>query len=183
MTALMAQWVSALLIAALLVPSANLQVFDGLPLSHLPEFVGLVLLLPVLASRSLRRLYARQLRRCGPRVTRSLLAAGALALSVKLVLLATGVHAGFLACYQTPLSRARGSCEHSFENPFWRFDATRLDRHLDFGPDNWNLGFFNSLRVNTPLFYFPRHIVAGYLSMGLVACYVASGRGAREPGR
>jgi hypothetical protein len=32
----------------------------------------------------------------------------------------------------------------------------------------------------TPLFYFPRHIVAGYLSMGLVAAYVASGRGRRE---
>ena len=32
----------------------------------------------------------------------------------------------------------------------------------------------------TPLYYYPRHLVAGYLAMGLVAAYLAGGRGRRR---
>jgi len=39
----------ALFALLLLVPSANVHVFDGLPLSTLPELVGLVLLLLLFA--------------------------------------------------------------------------------------------------------------------------------------
>ena len=51
MPAPMARWVPAVLFAVLLAPSANLQVLDGLPLSHLPGFIGLVLLVPFLPAR------------------------------------------------------------------------------------------------------------------------------------
>ena len=148
MAALVARCVIPLLSAVLLLPSANVQVFDGLPLSSLPEFVALALLVPALASRALRRLYARQLRRAGSRVTRGLLAAIALALGAKLALLAGGAHTGFLACYQSPIAPPADACERSFENPLRRFGVTRIDRHLDFGPRTWHLGFVNSLRFN-----------------------------------
>lgn len=145
----MAWWVLPLLGVALLLPSANFQVFDGLPLSSPPEFVALVLLVPALASRALRRLYARGLRRAGSRVTRGLLTAGALAFGAKLALLATGSHTGFLACYQSPLaSPPGGACERSFEHPLGRFAVTRIDRRLDFEPTTWQLSFVNSLRFN-----------------------------------
>ena len=42
-------------------------------------------------------------------------------------------------------------CERSYENPFFRYGATRLDPAIDFGPDDWNLSFINSLRFN----YYP----------------------------
>ena len=52
--------VDLLLLAVLLgLPSVNYQLFDGLPLSSWPEFVVLALLIPLLVSRALRRLYSR----------------------------------------------------------------------------------------------------------------------------
>ena len=145
----MAGLVLALLGALLLLPSSGLQRFDGLPLGTLPEFVGLALLVPLLASRALRRLHRRALTRADPRLGRALLAAGALALVLKLLLLGAGVREGFLACYRSPLGPpSAGPCERSWENPFFRFGATRLDRSLDFAPETWNLSFLNSLRFD-----------------------------------
>src|SRR5207253_2146230 len=34
------------------------------------------------------------------------------------------------------------------ENPWFRFEATRIDPAIDFTPANWNLSFVNSLRFN-----------------------------------
>ena len=145
----MASWVLALLGAALLLPSSDLQTFDGLPLSTFPEFALLGLFVPLVASRGLRRLYARFVRRLGPLVARGGLVAVMLVLGVKLMLLASGSHTGFLACYRTPLAPPPGGeCERSFENPFGRFGATRIDRYVDFRPDKWDLSFINSLRFN-----------------------------------
>ena len=135
----MASWVLALLGAALLLPSSNLQTFDGLPLSTFPEFALLGLFVPLVASRGLRRLYARFVRRLGPLVARGGLVAVMLVLGAKLMLLASGSHTGFVACYRTPLAPPPGGeCERSFENPFVRFGATRIDRYVDFRPDTWN---------------------------------------------
>ena len=145
----MARWVVPLLGIALLLPSANLQRFDGIPLSTPLEFAALVLLVPLLLSKALRRLHAQFLQRRGSRVAHALSIAAALAIALKVVLLLSGVHAGFLTCYETPLRPAPGAaCERSYENPFARFDATRIDRHVDFGPKTWNLSFVNSLRFN-----------------------------------
>jgi hypothetical protein len=149
MTRPMARWILAVLAGALLLPSSNVQLFDGLPLSKLPELAALALMVPIVASRGLRRLYARFLGRLGPSIARGLLGAAALSLGIKLGLLAFSPHVGYLACYRTPLTPPRGrACEGSFENPFGRFGVTRIDRFLDFRPGTWNLGFVNSLRFN-----------------------------------
>ena len=145
----MAGLVLALLGALLLLPSSPLQRFDGLPLGSVPEFTALALLLPLLASRVVRRVHRRAFGRGGPRLRRALFGAGLLALGLKLVLLGAGVHESFLACYRTPLGPPpAGACERSWENPFFRFAATRLDRAVDFAPGRWNLSFVNSLRFN-----------------------------------
>jgi hypothetical protein len=146
----MARRVVPLLAAALLLPSANLQVLDGIPLGTLPEFAVLALLVPLVASRALRRLHARALRHAGARGTRAILVALVAAIGLKLGLLVAGPDAGFIACYRTPVAPPPGgrACERAFENPFARFAATRIDRAIDFAPGTWDLGFVNSLRFN-----------------------------------
>lgn len=145
----MSRWILFLLTVCLLLPSANFAVFDGLPLSTFPEFAALVLLAPMVVGRALRRLHGRSLRRLGPVASRGLAVSVALALAIKLVLLVSGLHSGFLACYRTPLAPPHeGPCERSFENPLSRWTSTRIDRYIDFTPRTWNLGFVNSLRFN-----------------------------------
>jgi hypothetical protein len=133
----------------LLLPSANYQVFDGVPWSRLSEFAGLALLVPFVVSGPLRRLYGRLLHRLPSPVRRGVLGLAVCALAAKLVLLASGTHAGFLACYRSPVAGPpAGACERSYENPFFRFGASRIDTRLDFEPATWDLSFFNSLRFN-----------------------------------
>ena len=154
--------VDLLLLAILLgLPSANYQIFDGLPLSSWPEFVGLALLIPFLMSRALRRLYARWTRRWPHGLRVGLLAAAATAVALKVVLLASGGHAGFLACYRSPLQAPpTGPCERSFENPFYRFAVTRIDPAISFREHEWDLGFLNTQRFN---FYYARGSSTGPL--------------------
>lgn len=148
MTAVGHGLILALLGALLALPSSNLQRFDGLPLGSWPEFLALALLVPLVASRAVRRLHRRALQ--PRRVLRYVLLGGAcLGLGAKLALLLSGTHQGFLACYRTPLGPPpAGRCERSWENPFVRFAVTRLDPVIDFGPENLDLSFFNSLRFN-----------------------------------
>ncbi len=140
-------WIAVL--AMLASPSANHQVFDGMPFSRPQEVMAVCLLLPLLGSSRFRRLTRRALGRVH---RRGALAIGALAVAgvaVKLVLFWTGTYTGFTACYQPAVADvpAQG-CERSYENPFFRHGATRLDPAIDFGPDDWNLSFVNSLRFN-----------------------------------
>ena len=145
----MAALVLVLVGGLLLLPSSDLSRFDGLPLGTVPEFAGLALLVPLLASRALRRHHRRALARCGPRLGWALVGAGGLALALKLALFGAGVHAGFLACYRTPLGAPpAGPCERSWENPFFRFAVTRVEPAVNFAPDTWNLSFVNSLRFD-----------------------------------
>ena len=133
----------------LLVPSANYQVFDGLPLSRGAEFVGLALLIPLVLSRALRRLHARWVDSWPRAIRGAALTSVALALGAKLLLLASGTHQGFLACYRTPLQApTAGPCERSFENQFFRFAVTRIDRAVSFDEHDWNLGFLNAIRFD-----------------------------------
>ena len=91
-------WIAVL--ALLGSPSANHQTFDGIPFSCPQEFIAVFLLLPFLASSRLRRLARHAL----GRVHRlGALAIGALAVAgvtIKLVRIGAGTHAGFSACYQ-----------------------------------------------------------------------------------
>ncbi|MFQ5923345.1 MAG: hypothetical protein ACE5M4_10925, partial [Anaerolineales bacterium] len=72
-----------------------------------------------------------------------------LALMVKVILLASGTYEGFLACYRSTLmDPPAGKCEKSYENPFSRFDVTRIDRYLSFDEHEWDLSYHNSSRFN-----------------------------------
>lgn len=136
-------------------PSTNLQLFDGLPLSRLYEFGALVLLVPFLIFSDLRTEQMVFWKRLKIRPV-YLWITLAMILLLKGILLASGTHTGFSACYRSvaePTSIThedlppRG-CERSYENLLDRFSATRLDSSIWFLPDTWNLVFLNTDRYN-----------------------------------
>jgi hypothetical protein len=154
-----------LALTALVLPS-RLGVFAGLPLDSWPEFVLLVLLLPLAVSSRLRDEAAAPLGRRGLRVATAALG---LTLGIKVALLIAAPNAGFDSCYRSTLQPPRGDCEVSFADPFRLSGATRVDQEFDFGlrppsplsagqasailtgagplsESNWNLSFFNDLR-------------------------------------
>ena len=145
----MATLLLALLMALLLMPSANYHQFSGLPLNSLPEFLGLVALFPVIIWPWLRAQWRSAISSRPPwqvAIATAVLCGGVLA---KGVMLADGGYEGFPACYRSvDHDPPSGLCEKSYDNPLGRFTATRIDRTLDFGPPDWNLSFFNSLRFN-----------------------------------
>jgi hypothetical protein len=153
----MSSWSWPLAILLLLVlPSARLHVFDGIPFSDLWEFAAFFLIVPLFASRALRLIYARPLewRRAGAGTPRPMLptlfgAALLLAICAKLVLLAVGDRSGFAACYHTEVARPDSpTCERSYENLFFRGGVTRFDDTIAFSPTTWNLTYHNSIRFN-----------------------------------
>src|SRR4051812_23452165 len=121
--------------------------FDGIPFNTLTEAIVVALLLPVACSTALRRLIDRVVARTSwlrPALFAMVLLAGAAKAT-----LATARPPGFAGCYESTLSPPpAGRCERSFDNPFFRFDATRIDPVIDFRPQDWNLSFINSLRFN-----------------------------------
>jgi hypothetical protein len=134
-------------IGVLAIPSTATR-FDGLPFSSIPEAFALALLLPLVLSAAHRRLLRHALARY-PRWVGAALIGTALAAGALKLVLAPVRPAGFLACYQTTLGPPLGGpCERSFENPFFRFNVTRVDPVIDFGPGDWDLSFLNSLRFN-----------------------------------
>jgi hypothetical protein len=142
-------WLLLGLALLLVLPSANYQVFDGLPLARAPEFLALALLIPLLLGRGLRRLHERWMSRWPRPLRVALIAAAAMGLGLKVVLLASGTYQGFPACYRSPLEGpTTGPCERSFENPLFRFAVTRLDRAVHFGEHDWDLGFLNTIRFD-----------------------------------
>ena len=137
----------------LFLPSAGPHVFDGLPVSGLPEFAAFFLIVPLYVSSALRRVYARLLltrRRAARPTFVAITAVLTLAIAAKLLLLAAGDRSGFAACYQPALAAdpASHACERSYENPFFRGGVTRIDDTISFDAATWNLSFFNSLRFN-----------------------------------
>jgi hypothetical protein len=139
----------ALFALVLALPSANYLTFDGLPLSRAPEFLALALLTPLLVARGLRRLHRRWLARWPRPLQGALLVFAIAAVAIKLLLLVSGTHEGFLACYRSPLEPpTAGPCERSFEHPLSRFSVTRLDPVLAFDETDWDLGFLNTSRFD-----------------------------------
>lgn len=164
--------VVAALALALVVPSVNVTVFDGLPLEGAWEFGALAALLPFVFSASLRDRLARALRSRLPWGHRAVLAGAMLAIVVKILLLAFGSDRGFVGCYASTWRPPDTRCERSYSNLFQRHDgATRVDPELDFGPSgdqasnlivtpsvtayregvsrtDWDFSFANDLRFN-----------------------------------
>ncbi len=136
-------------------PSANLQAFDGLPLSRLFEFAALALLVPFLIFPGLRKAQIEFWKRLKIRPFFLWITLAAILL-LKGILLASGAHTGFSACYRSPAeptsitheSLPSSKCERSYENLWNRFSTTRLDSSIWFTPDTWNLVFLNTNRYN-----------------------------------
>jgi hypothetical protein len=146
------------LLLLLLIPSSGLQQFDGLPLSHWVEFLGLALLLPFLFSRPLRQKAADLFSKV--RFSLPLFyGTGVIVLLLKVRLFLFSPRDGFIGCYFSPAAWASSypgtepnyACERSYEDLFHRSLATRVDRTISFEPDSWNLAFLNSLRYNYPV--------------------------------
>ena len=143
------------LLLLLVLPSSNLQEFNGLPLSRWAEFLALVLIVPFLFSRQLRQraegLFQKV--RIPPLVFYVL---GAAVFALKAGLLIWGVKDGFIGCYSSPAGWAatysgdgpKGECERSYEDLFHQSEATRMDRTIAFDPDSWDLIFLNSRRYD-----------------------------------
>ena len=133
---------------ALLAVPAGITTFDGLPFSSIPEACAVAVLVPLVFTAAQRRLLVRAV--AARPAWLSLLIIGAVLFAVACkAILATARPAGFLGCYQSRLSAPpAGTCERSFDNPFFRFAATRVDATIDFRPENWDLSFVNSLRFN-----------------------------------
>ena len=133
-------------ILAIFLPSANFQVFDGVPLGTIAEFAALVILMPLVASRGLRRLISDGVLRRWPVLARLLLLGALLAIVGKIGLLFSGGFEGFRACYRGSVTG--GACERVYESPMFGSSTTRIDKTIDFGERDWNLQFFNSARFN-----------------------------------
>lgn len=139
-------WLVGLL---LLVPSANYQVFSGVPWNTTAKLAAIALTVPLLLGGRLRRAYRTATPNRGVLGRRTVCAACCLGLLGKLALLTFGGYEGFLGFYRSPAARpVSGAWEKSYTDPLRRFGATRIDRKLEFDPPNWNLSFVNSLRFN-----------------------------------
>jgi hypothetical protein len=142
-------------LAVLLFPSSNLQQFDGLPVSRVPEFAALIGTIPFLIFPELRRNFWDWIgRRKIPRLLFWILPA--VGLAIKITLFAFGPSSGFAGCYRSPAAPTTIShevlpertCERSYENLFDRSSATRMDDTIWFGAERWNLVFLNTDRYN-----------------------------------
>jgi len=139
----------------LCVPSANFHLFDGLPISRLPEFAALVATAPFLLFSELRsrQKALREQWKIRPVYLWILLA---VVLLVKCGLFVSGEESDFSGCYRSSAEPTiithedlpARDCERSYENLFGREEATRNDPTIRFGPDVWNLVFLNTNRYN-----------------------------------
>ena len=142
----------ALLAAFFAMPSANYHTFSGIPFNSLPEYVGFLALFLIVVWPSLREQWrALFVRRSSRQIgwTVAIFCAGIL---TKGALLTNGGYEGFVACYRSiDEAPETGQCENSYGNAFRQINATRIDRRLEFGPQDWNLSFVNHIKFN----YYP----------------------------
>jgi hypothetical protein len=153
-----------LLAVGLVLPGADFQLFNGLPFESLGEAVAAVVLVPLAASRALRRRLVELAGELHPRTFQFATAAVLLVLGLRVVLLVSGVEEGFRACYGSPAAPLpSGPCERSYSNLFDRYGgATRIDHSISFGgrtavpapgliQSTWNLSFVDDLRYDLPV--------------------------------
>ena len=141
----MRRWALVIVAAFAAIPTPSLSWFDGLPIDRPLELLTFVLIVVLIASRRARRAAFHPLGAAGARAVALAAVAGA---TIKILLIAHGAQAGFIACYHGGITPASTRCDRSFDNPFDRFSATRIDPHIEFGGRDWRLGLLNSLRFN-----------------------------------
>lgn len=143
----------------LVLPAANYVTFAGIPFDSLPQYLCLLALAPIVIWPWLRRRWCAMVGRWPVRWFALAMVMVVAGVFCKTALFVSGDYGGFPACYRAlyrhannfgprPDDRRTGRCEKAWENPLGRFHATRIDRKLDFGPDDWNLSFVNDNRFN-----------------------------------
>ena len=138
-----------ILAAFVALPAANYHTFDGIPFDSLPEYLLLLATAPIVGWPWLRRRWQSAIGAMWSRAVTIATVTIVIGLAAKCALFFGGGFAGFAACYRALDEAPRaGLCERSYANPFGRFQATRVDREIDFRPTNWNLSFFNDNRFN-----------------------------------
>lgn len=126
------------------------SLFDGLPVSGPVEFISAAVLVVLAVSSSTRATLA-----AGAASIHRLLVALLLAgLFVKAAVVARGSYDGFLGCYEAVAVTA-DACNVSYDNPFRRHGATRVDAQARFNEKTWRLGLLNkreydAARDNSP---------------------------------
>lgn len=127
------------------VPTPSFSWLDGLPIDRPAELVLFVLIAALIGSAAARHAAFEALGSAGEH---AIAGAATIGIALKLLLVAHGGQAGFMACYHGGTAPAAGRCDRSFDNPFDRFAATRLDPRIQFEGDSWRLGLLNSLRFD-----------------------------------
>jgi hypothetical protein len=138
-------WAWALVALFAAIPTPTLALFDGLPVDRPLEFIVFVLLAALIASPTARDAAFGAFGAAGRRAIAGGAAAG---IAVKLLLVVHGGHSGFIACYHGGIAPAAVVCDRSFDNPFDRFAATRVDPRIQFDGPGWRLGLLNALRFD-----------------------------------
>jgi len=143
---------------AVLVPSTNYNLLNGLPLDNGLEILVLLVIGPVAFSRHIGSWFAGWICSFKNRLSiaggcgKSMLALGCVAAILHVALYFSSTDTGFLACYTTSLRPPpRGKCEVFYQNPFHRYGISRIDREINFSDESWNLSFLNDADFN---FYF-----------------------------
>jgi hypothetical protein len=139
----------AILAAFVALPAANYHEFDGIPFDSLPEYLLLLAIAPIVVWPWLRQRWRSALGRPSSRTVTIATVTVVIGVAAKCALFFGGGFAGFAGCYRALDEEPRaGLCERSYTNPLGRFQATRVDRQIDFAPTDWNLAFFNDNRFN-----------------------------------
>src|SRR6266852_3706657 len=138
-------WALVLVAAFAAIPTPSFSWFDGLPIDRPAELISFALLATLAASSAARRATFEPLRPAGVRAVTVAAAAG---IALKVLLVAHGGQTGFIACYHGGSTPATSGCDCSFDDPFQRFSATRIDPQIHFDGNDWRLGLLNSLRFD-----------------------------------
>ena len=130
-----------LFLVAVLFPSSNLMLIKGLPISSLPIYAAIIFVLPLFLSKRFLNSFQNIIRQ---KLRFFLSMIFIIVILFKVTLLISGIYDGFLACYRTPLrTPVNGKCELSYNNPFFRYEATRIDETINFSEEMWGLSFIN----------------------------------------
>ncbi len=139
----------AILAAFVVLPAANYHEFNGIPLDSLPKYLFLLAIAPIVGWPWLRAQWRSKLDHRSSRLLTIATVTLAIGVMAKCALFLGGGFDGFAACYRSLDEEPRaGLCERSYANPLGRFEATRVDRQIDFAPIDWNLSFINDNRFN-----------------------------------
>jgi hypothetical protein len=138
-------WALVLVAAFAAIPTPSFSWVDGLPIDRPAEFILFAVLATLIASTAARRATFEPL---SPAGARALAVAATAGIALKMVLVAHGGQTGFIACYHGGSTPATSGCDRSFDDPFQRFSATRIDPQIQFEGNDWRLGLLNSLRFD-----------------------------------